>query len=126
MNRDGFSLIEVMIGMLIFVVGVLALAATTGFVSVQLQAANLRSDRSIVNQQAAERLRAVDFETGVVDLAAADAIALGEYSVWWEVDEIDWDLREVAIISEGPAYREGQRQTAVVDTMTIRIARPVE
>ena len=126
MNQEGFSLIEIMLGMLIFVVGVLALAASTGFVSLQLQAADLQTERSVVNQQAVERLRASDFEADLVDLAPADAIALGSYSVWWDVTEVDWDLKEVAVISEGPGFREGRRQTAVIDTLTIRVARPAQ
>ncbi|NIP80991.1 MAG: prepilin-type N-terminal cleavage/methylation domain-containing protein, partial [Gemmatimonadetes bacterium] len=62
MNRDGFSLVEIIVGMLILVVGVLGLASSTGFVAMQIEAADLRTERTVAYQQVAERLRSADFD----------------------------------------------------------------
>lgn len=124
MNRDGFTLIEVIVGMLIFMVGVLALAASTGFVSTQLQAADLRTERSIAYQQAVERLHSLDYDTELVTRAPGDAVTMGDYQIWWEVAPVGWGLKEIDVISEGPGYQNGRLVPTVLDELTIRIARP--
>lgn len=121
-NREGFSLIEIIVGMMIFVVAVLALASSTGFVAMQIQAADLRTERSVAYQQATERLHATDFDA-IVTKAQGDAVTVGDYTVWWDVSSMDWSLKQVDLYTQGPAFRGGQRLPAVVDTVTIRIAR---
>ncbi|HUG41495.1 MAG TPA: prepilin-type N-terminal cleavage/methylation domain-containing protein [Longimicrobiales bacterium] len=125
MNRSGFSLIEVMIGMLIFVMGVMALAASTGFVSMQLLASDIRTERNVAYQQATEQLHALHFDS-VKTRASADATTIGAYSVWWDVTSLRWALKEVDIYSEGPGFQGGDRVSSLTDTLTIRIARSVK
>lgn len=121
-NRDGFSLIEIIVGMLIFVMGVLVLGVTTGFVSMQLQSSDLRTERSVAHQRVAERLYAEDFDA-VQTRTQGDAVTVGTYAVWWNVQSLQWSLKEVELISEGPAIVDGQRHPAVQDTVVFRIAR---
>lgn len=125
MNRDGFTMIEIVVGMMILVVGVLAMASTTGFVSMQMQVAELRTDRSVVQQQTMERLRGVDFDN-LATVAKADGITVGDYTVWWRVDSLRWALKEVSVYTEGPGFHGGARQDGVVDTLRVRLARPVQ
>lgn len=121
-NRDGFSLIEIIFGMLIFVTGVLALGVSTGFVSMQLQSSDLRTERSVAHQRVAERLYAADFDT-VVDRAELDAVTVDSYQVWWNVQSVQWALKEVELISKGPSIVDGRRNPAAQDTVAFRIAR---
>ena len=123
--REGFSLIEVIVGMLIFATGVLALSASTGFVSLQLMSADLRTERSVAYQQVTERLHAMPFDS-VKDLASANADTVGDYALWWEVDSLRWALKEVEIYSDGPALVGSRREASVTDSLIIRIARPVK
>lgn len=124
-SRDGFSLIEIIFGMLIFVTGVLALGASTGFVGMQLQSADLRTERSIAHMMATERLYATDFDA-VQDRAQGSAITIGAYDVWWNVQSLDWALKEVQVISSGPGVEGGQRTPAVQDTVVFRMARLIK
>ena len=73
MNRDGVGLIEVIIGILILAVGILAMAASTTFVQVQLWSADMRTERSVARQQVLEELRAAPFDS-VATRAEADAV----------------------------------------------------
>jgi prepilin-type N-terminal cleavage/methylation domain-containing protein len=123
MNRDGFTLIEVIVGMLIFTIGVLALASSTAFVSLQLNAAEVRTERSMAQQHAIERLRGIDFDS-MKSVTKGNGSALGDYEVWWTVSALRWALNEVDIITEGPGYRDGRRDSAMVDTLTVQIPRP--
>lgn len=125
MNRSGYSLIEVIVAMLILVVGILAMAGSTGYVGMQLQGADLRTERSVAQQQVAERLRNVEFDN-LVTLASGSAITVGEYSAWWDVSSLAWALKEVDVYTRGPGLQGGHLNTSVVDTVTIRIARRVE
>lgn len=122
MNRDGVGLIEVIIGILILAVGILAMAASTTFVQVQLWSADMRTERSVARQQVLEELRSVPFDS-VVTRAEADAVTRGNYTLWWDATSLRWELKEVEIYARGPAVRNGERETGVVDTMAFRIAR---
>lgn len=125
MNRDGFTLVEVIVGMMVFAVGVLALTATMGFVSLQLQAADVRTERSVAVQQATEYLYTMDFDA-VETKAGADALPFGDYAVWWDVEDLSWSLKEVSVYSQGVSFREQGRREGVLDTLVFRIARPFE
>lgn len=125
MNRNGFTLIELMLAMLIFTVAVMALASSTGFMSLQLHAADLRTERSVAHQQAMEQLRAEDFDA-LVSASKGSGAQIGDYTVWWNVAELQWALKEVDVYTEGPGFQGGRREAAVVDTMTLRIARLVQ
>ena len=122
MNRNGFSLIEIIVGMLIFAVGVLALSASTGYVSLQLQSADLRTERNAAYQQVAEQLHAMQFDNVV---SQAPGVDVGEYSVSWSVQSLSWALKEIELYNEGPGFNGGRRVDSVTDTLIIRIARPV-
>ena len=124
MNRDGFSMIEVIVGMMIFVVGVLALASSTGFVAMQIEAADLRSERNVAVQTVTERMRAGDFDA-ISTRPAGDAVSAAGYSVWWDVTELEWAHKEITLYVQGPGYQHGKMHRGVVDTTTVRLARPI-
>lgn len=122
MNRSGVGLIEVMIGMLVLTVGVLALAGSTTFVAVQLQAADMRTERYTARQQMFEELRATPFDD-VVTRSEGGAETRGAYALWWTVSEPEWALKEVELYTKGPSARAGDRRAIVEDTVTFHIAR---
>lgn len=121
-NRSGVGLIEVIIGMLVLTVGVLALAGSTTYVAVQLQAADLRTERQVARQQVFEELRSNPHDD-VVSLAEGSAVERGSYELWWKVSDLSWSLKEVEIYTRGPSMLAGERRAVVVDTATYRIAR---
>lgn len=121
-NRSGVGLIEVMIGMLVLTVGVLALAGSTTYMAVQLQAADLRTERQVARQQVFEELRAMPHDD-VVSVAEGNAVERGSYTLWWTVSDASWALKEVEIYTRGPSMRAGERRVVVEDTVRFRIAR---
>ncbi len=125
MGRDGIGLLEVILGMLILTVGVLALAASTTFVQVQLWSADLRTERQAARQQVVEELQAIPFDS-VAAVAQADAVSRGGYSIWWDASSLQWALKEVQVYTQGPAVVNGQRRLSVRDTVTVRIARRIQ
>jgi Tfp pilus assembly protein PilV len=123
MNRDGFSVIEVLIGLIILTMGVLALASSTGYISTQVRVADLRTERSTAYDAAAEQLRAMDFDS-VQDVTYATAQVESRYKVWWTVTSLHWALKDVTLYSEGPGFVGGRLATDARDTISMRIARP--
>ena len=122
MNRSGMGLLEVIVALIILTVGVLAMAASTTFVQMQLWSADLRTERSVARQQVVEALRADPFDS-IQTRVQGDAVTRGRYTLWWDAASLQWELKEVQVYTRGPAIVNGQRQTGVVDTMTFRIAR---
>lgn len=119
----GFSLIEVIIAMIILTFGVLALASAMGYLSRQVHAADLRTERTVATQQAIERVRAIGYDS-LSALAQADAWQIGSYSVWWDETLASQYMRDVDLYVEGPAYRSGEGTVdGVRDTVTFSVVR---
>ena len=123
MNRDGFTLVEVIVGMMILVIAAVALAGSTGYVGMQLQASDLRTNRMMARQQVIEELHAMQFDN-VVNRAQGSATMRDGFSVWWDVSSLRWALKDVAIYTEGPGFRDGRFSGTLRDTVNVRIARP--
>jgi len=120
--KDGFSLIEVIIAMVILSVALLAMGASTGYVLNQVRASEMRSDRMIAVRQASEELRAIDFN----DLGAAcggQPFQIGRYAVTCSIQAAQLDLARVQLISTGPGFAQGRLNASVPDTTVINIAR---
>lgn len=124
MNRDGFTLIEVIVALLIFAVAILALTSSTGFVGLQMQAADLRTERSVAQQQTLEEFRATDFDD-ILTVSKGSGNTLNGYQVWWDVRPLEWALKEIHVYTEGPGFRDGRRREGIQDTLVVRLARPV-
>lgn len=125
-GREGFSLIEVIVALVILSVGVLAMGASTGFVLTQVRAAELRTDRMTAVHQVAERLRAVpwdDLETA----CAGQSFSTADFTVSCTVSQAPGiiNLKRVQLVSTGPGFSGRRRVQSATDTMTIGIARPI-
>lgn len=107
---EGFSLIELIVSLVIITVGMLALAATTGYLVVQVQVSELRTKRATAVQQVVEELRATPF-TQITARSEAEARQVGEFRVWWDVAQPEYHLRRVTIHSVGPGYNAGSGWT---------------
>lgn len=109
--RGGFSLIEVIVAMLILAVGILATAASTGFIFTQLNDSGADTERAAAVQQVVEQLRASPF--GEIETQTeGQAITVGRYRVWWTVEDQP-NVKQVTIVSEGPGFATGE---GMVDT----------
>lgn len=121
-NQDGFSLVEVVIAIMVLSFGLLAMAASTGYVATQLRSTTFDTQRNLARQRVAEQLRSTIF-TNVTTNTTGQTV--GRYTVRWNVTNVNAAQRRVQIITAGPAYRAGQgARTTVTDTATIVIVSP--
>jgi Tfp pilus assembly protein PilV len=125
-QREGISLIEVIVAMLILSVGVLAMGASTGYVLSQVRAAELRTDRMTAVHQVAEQLRAVAWDDLESECSGQAVTALG-FTVACSVSRPPgaFNLKRVDLVTTGPAFRRGGVVQNVTDTTTMGIARPI-
>ena len=77
-GRDGFSLVEVIIAILILAVGVLGLAGTTAHITRQITLADLMTERSVAFQTVIDRLQSLPY-----DDVGTGSDSVGVYLVRW-------------------------------------------
>ena len=122
-NREGFSLVEVIVAILVLSFGLLAMAASTGYVATQLRSTTWDTQRNLARQQVMEQLKATIFANVATNTTGR---AIGQYTVRWNVTNLNSAQRRVQLITTGPAYRQSNRRTmtTIVDTATVMITSP--
>jgi prepilin-type N-terminal cleavage/methylation domain-containing protein len=122
-KSDGFSLVEVVVAILVLSFGLLAMAASTGYVASQLRSTTWDAKRNLARQQVIEQLRATVFANVTTNTTGQ---TIGPYTVRWNVTNASNALRRVQLITTGPAFRQSSRRTmsTIVDTASFTIASP--
>ena len=122
-KNGGFSLVEIIIAIMVLSFGMLAMAASTGYVAAQMRSSVWDTQRNLAKQQVTEQLRATSW-TGLTTQTSPQAV--GRYAVRWNVTAINNATRSVQVITSGPAYRAGRGSSStVVDTTSITIVKPL-
>ncbi len=87
--REGFSIVELIVALVILTAGLLAMASASGFSTLAVQIASARTLRAAAVASEVETLRAqASTNTGFTSLsskAQASADNINGYSVWYEV-----------------------------------------
>lgn len=125
-DERGFTLVEIVIALLVLTLGALALAASTVSVVRQGLMSDLKTERVSARRAVIETIHALPYED-----VTEGADTLGRFVVAWSVRTETSALKELAIVTEGPAVvadmsttGPGAIQADVTDTLTYRIVRP--
>lgn len=122
-NREGFSLVELVVAMMVLTVGMLAMATSTGYVAARIRSSNWDTQRAIAREQIVEELRATPF----ANLASSTTNrTVGRFTMSWVMvsPPPNPNVRRMLVIARGPGYRPGTSMATVTDTFAIDIARP--
>jgi prepilin-type N-terminal cleavage/methylation domain-containing protein len=123
-GRSGFSLIEVIVALLVLTVGLLGLAAGTGWMIRTVHYGELETKRGAALQSAVELVRSTPFD----ELGDGEE-AFGDYMVRWTLGPGTVRSRQVEFVVVGPgrAPTTGGGMPAVspevADTLTYRVLR---
>ena len=120
-GRDGFSLVEVIIAILILAFGVLGLAGTTAHITRQITLADLMTERSVAFQTIIDRLQSLPY-----DSVGAGQDSVGVYAIKWESTPDGPQSKIVTIVTAGPGLGSGTPpglSAQVADTFEFRILR---
>jgi len=120
-DRGGFTLIEVMIAMIIFTIGVLGLAGMTGFVVQQTSLSDLMTERSTAFQTAIDRLQSLPF-----DSVSSGVDSVGIFQVDWTSTLDGPQNKVVTLVTLGPGMANTSppsRSAQVADTFQFRVLR---
>jgi prepilin-type N-terminal cleavage/methylation domain-containing protein len=122
-SRGGFSLVEIIVAMVVLSFGLLAMAASTGYVYNQLRSSAFDTQRNLARQAAIEQVRGMFWDSIP---STARTQTRGRYNVTYVALNTTGTVKTVRFITTGPGYRSGKavRQT-VTDTANIRVVRPL-
>lgn len=120
-EQNGFSLVEVIVAIVVLSVGMLAMAASTGYIAAEVRSSTFNTQRSVARRQLIEELRAMPFD----NVTTTGTRTIGMYSLTWQAASVNTNLKSVLVIASGPGVRStrGGRE-AIVDTAFVQIARP--
>lgn len=125
MNRSGLTLVELLVAMVILTIGILGMAAGTGWMIRSVDLTRIDTGRSAATQAGIETVKAAPFAS-----IGAGSIQEGDFAVTWDVlDEApNWKLMQFIVVGPGRAPgTSGARaaiSTAVADTLEYRLNRP--
>lgn len=120
-TRAGFSMIEVVVGVLLLAVGVLGLGGTTAHVVRQITLSDLMTERSAAFQTTVDRLQSLPYDS--VD-SGADSV--GVFAITWTSVPDGPQNKVVTIVTVGPGLGGTAFPTnnpAAADTFQFRILR---
>lgn len=120
-GEAGFTLVELLVAMLILVVGILAMAGSTGSIFTQLRVSKARTERLSAVQYSAAQLQAQGFNN-IASSCSSWNQTIGRYTVTCSSSSVNNNLLKLQLLSNGPKY-DGTWQTNVQDTFVVQIAR---
>jgi prepilin-type N-terminal cleavage/methylation domain-containing protein len=111
-RRDGFTIIELVIALIILSFGVLGLAGTTAFVVRQVTLADVNSERAAAQQEVIERLRATSTAT-----ISNGSTTVGSFTVAWLATDSSTYGKTVRVITTGPGLSKDAATPRLVNSV---------
>lgn len=125
--REGFSLVELMVALVILTAGMLAMASASGFSSLSVQIAGNRTARAMAVSAEIEKIRsqaAASNWSSIATKTAASADTVDGFAIWYTVDRPSPHIMAITITSSGYGYVPRHGFRTVQETFTTKIVKP--
>ena len=127
--RNGFTVIEIIISVLVLTVGVLGMAGTTAYVVRQVSLAEVTSKRAQALASVVERVRGAGFDSIQSGSANSGSDSVGIFEVAWTSAADGSRSMMVTIVIVGPGLTSITNSAPILsnsvsDTFTYRVIRP--
>ncbi len=120
-GRDGFTMIEVIIAVVILTIGLLGLAGSTGYMVRTVTLGDLLTERTFASQTIIDRLQSLPY-----DSVQTGADTVGIFAVDWTAVNDGPQSKILTVVTLGPGLSPnsiGTLAPAVADTFVFRILR---
>jgi len=124
-NRSGLTLVEILAAVIVLSVGILGMAAGTGWMVRSSTLSRLDTNRAAAVQAGVENVRALPFAA-----VASGSLSEREFDVSWTVVESSFNWKHLEFVIVGPGRPPGsvgpraEIVSSVADTLEYRINRP--
>jgi prepilin-type N-terminal cleavage/methylation domain-containing protein len=112
-NRDGFTLLEVLIAIVLFVLGVIFLAGSFSNAFVSSIDPEKTGIAMTLAEKRIEEIRNLNFDSGIIDEAKADVPGFTGFQRSVAVATVQTDLKQVTV-NVYWAYKDGEITTSLV------------
>jgi Tfp pilus assembly protein PilV len=125
MNRSGLTLVEILVAIIVLTVGVLGMAAGTGWMVRSSGLSRLDTSRTAVAQASVETVRGMPFSA-----VGSGSKTEGDFEVTWSVVESSSNWKRIRFVVVGPGRTSGsigpraEISNSDADTLDYRILRP--
>jgi prepilin-type N-terminal cleavage/methylation domain-containing protein len=119
-NRQGFTIVEVVVAIMILTGGIAALAGATGQIVRQLTLADLQSERTVAFQRVVDEMKSLPYDD-VVDGSQTH----GAFDVSWTVTNEGGNAKLVVVTTVGPGVSPNSttNDPQWSETFTFRVLR---
>ncbi len=123
-GRQGFTIVEIVIALIVLTVGVLGMAGTTAYVIRQVTLADVMTKRAAAFQTTIDHLQAIPYAN-----VTAGSDSLGDYAIRWTAVDDGSQSKIVTIVTVGPGLANVAGTlpflaSQVADTFKFRVLRP--
>lgn len=123
--REGFSLVELMVALVILTAGMLVMASASGFSSMSVQIAGNRTARAAAVASQIEQIKAKANSANWSSISSqTTAVNIDGFDITYTVSRPGGHYMVITVTSSGPGYVPRQGWRTVQETFTAQLVKP--
>ncbi|MCH7531632.1 MAG: prepilin-type N-terminal cleavage/methylation domain-containing protein [Gemmatimonadetes bacterium] len=115
-KRQGFTMVEILVALVILTVGILALGLLSGQLNTQTSISDTAIDQSAALRSALEEIRTTNFGD-----VSNGSVTYDAYQVTWTITSSSSNYKEIQIVTVGPGLSDGVILKEVSHTFMCRL-----
>lgn len=120
-GREGFTMVEVIVAIVVLAIGLLGLAGSTGYLIRTVSLGDLMTERTVAAQSVIDRLQSLPY-----DSVTSGTDTVTAFTVSWNAVDDGPQSKILTVVTLGPGIMPGAgmiQSASVADTFVFRILR---